>query len=93
MGGGMKEIGLVGRAPGLRPTPSSACPRKPDRGVRRGRGRPPHTPRCGSIGLESCYLFPASVNAYSVSPAPTIMYCLPSSVHVEGPLLTLEVNR
>jgi len=30
----------------------------------------------------------ARVKAYSVSPAPTIRYCLPSSIQVDGPLLT-----
>ena len=38
-------------------------------------------------------LFPASVNAYRVSPAPTIRYCFPSSIQEDGPLLTGCVSR
>ena len=30
----------------------------------------------------------ARVNAYKQSPAPTTIYCLSSSIHEEGPLLT-----
>src|SRR5436309_5965900 len=34
-----------------------------------------------------------SVKAYSVSPAPTIRCCRPSSIHVDGPLLTPRGRR
>src|ERR1700759_4794731 len=36
---------------------------------------------------------PGSLKAQSVSPAPTTMYCRPSSRNVDGPLLTMEFRR
>ena len=47
-----------GGPPGPRPTPTSASlslvMTKPDQGVRRGRGRPPHHKLCGCLAVAAC---------------------------------------
>src|SRR6202011_4678239 len=58
------------------------CPLESGHGRLKGRS---------TVCSTRAHRFPASVRAYRVSPAPTMMYCLPSSIQVDGPLLTGEV--